>query len=40
MLIIHLRDIDINALLDFYNKIEDNIVWSASGHKGKQAGLQ
>jgi len=40
MLIIQLRDIDINALLDFYNTIEDSIIWSVSGHKGKQTGLQ
>lgn len=35
-----LRSININTLLDYYSKIESDILWTDYGHKGKQAGLQ
>ena len=35
-----IKSIDINPLIEFYNKIESNIIWTEYGHKGKQAGLQ
>ena len=35
-----LRDIDISALLNFYQTVENLIQWTEYGHKGKQTGLQ
>jgi hypothetical protein len=35
-----LKNIDITDILAEYHRIESNIVWTSSGHKGKQAGLQ
>ena len=39
-MIIPLKDIDINSLLEFYFKIEPFIPWTEYGAKGKQAGIQ
>jgi hypothetical protein len=35
-----LNDIDITDILAEYHKLESNIQWTSSGHKGRQAGLQ
>jgi hypothetical protein len=35
-----LNDIDITDILSEFYRLEPNIVWTSSGHKGKQAGLQ
>lgn len=35
-----LEKVDITAILDTYNNIEKDIVWTEFGHKGKQTGLQ
>lgn len=40
MIVKLLRSIEVELLLDFYNKIESNIIWTEYGHKGKQTGLQ
>lgn len=35
-----LNEIDITDILNEFLRLEPNIVWTSSGHKGKQAGLQ
>lgn len=35
-----IQNIDINPILDEYFKLEDDMVWTEYGHKGKQTGLQ
>lgn len=35
-----LDTIDIQPLLDHYVQVEEQLVWTEYGHKGKQAGLQ
>jgi hypothetical protein len=35
-----LGKIDEEEILDAYNAVEKNIVWTSYGHKGRQAGLQ
>jgi hypothetical protein len=35
-----LNDIDITDILAEYYRLEPNIQWTSSGHKGRQAGLQ
>jgi hypothetical protein len=35
-----INKIDIGTILDFYSKIESNIIWTENGHKGSQTGLQ
>jgi len=35
-----LNDIDVTELLDFYNQIEQTILWTEYGHKGRQTSLQ
>ena len=35
-----LRQIDIHPLLQSYNQLEKNMVWTDYGHKGRQVGLQ
>jgi len=35
-----LNDIDVSDLLTEYIRLEPNIQWTNSGHKGRQAGLQ
>jgi hypothetical protein len=36
----YINDIDVAPILEFYSKIESDIVWKEYGHKGKQTGLQ
>ena len=40
MIVKLLQEINVNVLLDCYNKIESNITWTDYGHKGRQTGLQ
>lgn len=35
-----LNSLDIDPILDCFQKLETGIVWTNYGHKGKQAGLQ
>ena len=35
-----LADIDVTPILDCYRQLEDAVVWTDYGHKGKQAGVQ
>lgn len=35
-----LAKIDEQLILDSFNLIEENIIWTSYGHKGRQAGLQ
>jgi hypothetical protein len=35
-----LNEINVTNILNEYYKLEPNIVWTSSGHKGKQTGLQ
>ena len=35
-----LNDIDTTDILNEYYKLEPNIIWTNSGHKGRQVGLQ
>jgi hypothetical protein len=36
----YIKDVNILPILEFYSKIESNIVWSDYAPKGKQTGLQ
>ena len=35
-----LKELDIQPLLDYYYQVEGNLVWTESGQKGKQTGIQ
>jgi hypothetical protein len=36
----YINDIDVDPILEFYSKMESDMIWTEYDHKGKQTGLQ